>query len=178
MRPPSLMPAPVGRKNGHTDLPPDPREEKPARGSSSGPARIPQKRDSKLTAESITEVLAPDNSGQKKSVWPPFPPVLIDAVAEGALGKLPALPEETTPAEAIPCKIELRLGLNAEPKGAPSSGHFDSDSTERFCRLVRIWLNICHPAMRACLEKAISTASNFSPVRHWLSVCLSSPGAR
>jgi hypothetical protein len=108
------------------------------------------------------------SSGKKKSVWPPIPCELTDALAELVIEVLPAIehqlleegvisepipPEEVVPPKTIGCEVELRLGLNSEPKGPPSSAHFDSDPSGRFCRLLRIWLNICNPAMRACLKK-------------------------
>jgi hypothetical protein len=119
---------------------------------------------------------AAQSSGKKKSVWPPLPPELIDALADGVIEVLPAmqqrlldegvivepvspglepvvLPEEAQPADTIPCKVQLRLAWSAEPKAAPSSAYFDGDPTGRFCRLLRISLNASNPAMRTCVEK-------------------------
>jgi hypothetical protein len=175
---PRPRPAPIGngRTNGNNNDPP--KNPEPGEGTASPAPQIDQIEDSTQPVSKLgANGKQPRKSGTAKFIFPPLPPSLIDALAEGTIQLLPAiqqrlldegviatpilpgaeppvLPEEAAPVEAIPCKVELRLGLNAEPKGPPSSAHFDRDSTERFCRLVRIWLNTCNPVMRAYLEKS------------------------
>jgi hypothetical protein len=178
-----LPPAPIG-KPGNADPPKEVREEPAARSQLEPAQKIPlQMQDS---AEPITDSVGNGKqvrkSGTRKLVLPPVPCELTDALAERVIEVLPAieqqlleegvisqpiLPEEVVLPKTIGCEVELRLGLNSEPKGPPSSAHFDSDPSGRFCRLLRIWLNICNPAMRACLKKR-----NVGGVRFFAAVAL------
>lgn len=167
-----LMAAPIGPKNGNS---PPPEKPEPGGDEALPAPHIHEVEDSTPPVIKIeANDKPPRKSGTSNFVFPPLPASLIDAVAEGAIQVVPAiqqkllaegviaapiipdpmvLPEKTAAADSIGCKVEIRIGLHAEPKGPPSFAHFDCDLSGRFCRLVRIWLNTSNAAMRPCLAK-------------------------
>jgi hypothetical protein len=70
-----------------------------------------------------------------------------------------AFPKQITPQETIGCKIQLRLALHREPKGAPAFGYFGRSDT--FCRLAMLTLNVENPAICSCFEKGNANGIQF-----------------
>jgi hypothetical protein len=188
LNPSPLKPAPIGRKNRTADPPGGPGSGKepapPAHQiqlQDSGQP-IPELANNHKSPPS--ENGAAQCSGQKKSVCPPIPPALVDSIADRTLAALPALeskllaegviaepilpglgpvafPEEVTPQETIGCKIQLRLALQSEAKGAPASACFDRDPSGKFCRLLVVYLNVANPATCSYLEKGNASGIGF-----------------
>jgi hypothetical protein len=166
MNPP--MPGPcTWLRNGNVDPPKEVKEEPAARIQLESAQKIPLQMQE--SAEPITD--SNGNGKQPRKLgFPPLADSLVDALGDATLALLPAMqerllnegvisepivtfPEEALPADFIPCKVGLPAALSAEPKAPPCSCHFDRDPTGRFDRLLRIWLNLCNPAMGTCLKK-------------------------
>jgi hypothetical protein len=135
--------------------------------------------------------LGPKNGGAdppRKSVkfnFPPLPNPLVDAVADAALERLPAMQQQlldegvvSAPilpgpvvlpylAEVIPCKMQLRLRLGSEGREGPSHTFFDCDPSGKFSRLVVLNLNLDNTAVRSALGRR-----NISAVRFFAGVAL------